>query len=82
MFSTNNIPCVGASIGIERVFVLLEKKMMKEGNIKENPSDCIVAAIPSKDMDINSERLKIYDLLWEAGLKCDIVYKFNWNLTK
>jgi histidyl-tRNA synthetase len=29
MFSNNNIPCVGASIGIERVFAILEDKYKK-----------------------------------------------------
>lgn len=30
MFGNTNIPCVGASIGIERVFSVLEEKLKKE----------------------------------------------------
>lgn len=50
--------------------------------LRENPSECIVASIPSKNMDMNGEKLKMCDLLWNAGFKCDLNYKMNWNLGK
>ena len=84
MFSPNKVPSVGASIGIERVFSILEKKLMEDKNVvlRENPSECIVASIPSKNMDMSSEKLKMCDMLWNAGFKCDLNYKMNWNLGK
>lgn len=83
MFSKNSIPCVGASIGIERIFAILEEKYKKSGIVlRENQSDCIVATIPSKNIDMIAEKFKIYDLLWSNGIKADVCYKLNWNLGK
>jgi histidyl-tRNA synthetase len=47
MFSSSSIPCVGASIGIERVYAILEQKFSRSEDFRENPSDCFVAIIPS-----------------------------------
>ncbi|CAD8196519.1 unnamed protein product [Paramecium pentaurelia] len=83
MFSKNSIPCVGASIGIERIFAILEEKYKKSGIVlRENQSDIIVATIPSKNIDMIAEKFKIYDLLWSNGIKADVCYKLNWNLGK
>ena len=83
MFGSTNIPCVGASIGIERVFAILEEKIKKENVVlRENLSDFIVCTIPSKTMDLNLEKFKLYDELWAAGLRADVNYKLNWNLGK
>lgn len=82
MFSANQIPCVGASIGIERVMVILEEQAKLKKDVKENPSQFIVATIPSKNIDINIHKFAIYDRLWEAGFKGDVIHKLNWNLGK
>ncbi|KAM3135383.1 hypothetical protein pb186bvf_012541 [Paramecium bursaria] len=82
MFSANQIPCVGASIGIERVMVILEEQAKLKKDVKENPSQFIVATIPSKNIDINAHKFAIYDKLWEAGFKGDVIHKLNWNLGK
>lgn len=31
---------------------------------------------------MNTEKFRIYDMLWEAGFKGDVIYKLNWNLGK
>lgn len=84
MFSTVPVPSIGFSIGIERIFSILEQKYLKDPNvtIRENPSDCIVASIPSKTMDMTPEKMRVYSLLWDAGIKCDFNYRLNWNLGK
>jgi histidyl-tRNA synthetase len=84
MFSNVPVPSVGASIGIERVFAILEKKFHDDPliEVRENPSECIIATIPSKNMDMTAEKMKLCDILWEAGFKCDFNYKLNWNLGK
>lgn len=64
MFSSNNIPSVGASLGIERIFAILEKKLQDREEFRENQSDVLVATIPSKTIDMNESRFKIYDILW------------------
>jgi histidyl-tRNA synthetase len=84
MFSPQPVPSVGFSIGIERIFAILEEKYLKDTNlvIRENPSECIVASIPSKTIDLTPEKMKVYSLLWDAGFKCDFNYRLNWNLGK
>lgn len=42
----------------------------------------IIGTIPSKNMDMNAEKFKLYDLLWSNGFKGDVNYKLNWNLGK
>lgn len=82
MFASQDIPCVGASIGIERIFSILEAKLMKQSQFRDNPSECIVATIPSQEIDMNEHRFKVLDLLWSNGIKCDLIGKLNWNLGK
>ena len=40
-----DIPCVGISIGVERVFTILEKKAEAEGKLKCTPCSVLVASI-------------------------------------
>ncbi len=56
--------------------------MIDSQAIRENPSDVIVATIPSKNLDMTNEKLKIYDLLWRNGFKCELNQKLKWNLGK
>lgn len=71
MFSASGtqIPCVGISFGVERIFSILWKRKLAES--KE-------AAIKSKDVDVFVmsvgdgllvERMQIAKQLWNAGLK-------------
>ena len=58
--------------------------MLSEENVlvRENPSDCVVAIIPSKTKDLNEDKLRIYAMLWENNIQCDLNYKLGWNLGK
>jgi len=70
------IPCVGMSIGVERIFSILENRYSaKNGNkLRTTESEVYVA---SATKGLINERLKILNLLWEADIKAEHSYKGN-----
>lgn len=73
MFSgSTQIPCVGASVGIERLFALIEKKAKSEGPIKTCPVQVFVAAAGS---DLLEERMAVLQELWSANIPSEITMK-------
>ena len=71
MFSSNGtkIPCVGASVGIERVFSILEAKYPQ---IRAVPTQILVAAAGA---DLMEERMQLCNELWRAGFRAEMVMK-------
>ena len=70
MFSKSPIPSAGGSLGIERIFNLLEERAAKE----ETPLvDAVVgqigASVPKEVI------LRIASWLWDQGLRTDIGYE-------
>lgn len=73
MFSgSTQIPCVGASVGIERLFALIEKKSRAAGPIKTCPVQVFVAAAGA---DLLEERLAVLNELWAAQLPAEVSMK-------
>lgn len=73
MFSSNEIPCIGFSIGIERIFVLLEEKLQKSHQeVRKNETQFLVATIGK---DLVDEKMKLITELWENGLKAEMLYE-------
>lgn len=73
MFGTNEIPCIGMSIGIERIFVLLEEKLKKmHQDIRENETEFLVATVGKNLLE---NKLEMLGWLWEHGFKAEIVYE-------
>ena len=73
MFSgSTQIPCVGASVGIERLFALIEKKAKSEGPVKTCPVQVFVAAAGG---DLLEERMAVLRELWTAHLPSEITMK-------
>lgn len=73
MFGSTNIPCIGLSIGIERILVLLEDKLRK-GNkdIRPTETEFLVATIGK---DLLEGKLELVSELWDNGLKSEILYE-------
>jgi len=78
MFSASGqqIPCVGISFGVERLFSILWRKRLAESSNKDN--------IKSKEVDVFVmsvgdglliERMQIAKELWDAGLRTEFIYK-------
>lgn len=63
-------PCVGVSVGIERVFTLMEARLREEqgGSIKQPNVDVVVASVGD---DMLAERMKVAKLLWDANLSAE-----------
>lgn len=69
------VPCVGISIGIERVFSLMEAKVQaQEKKVRTTETQVFVA---SAQKNLVEERLKLCRELWDAKLRTEHSYKNN-----
>ena len=69
-----NVPCVGVSIGIERILAIIEKQMEDE---VVYPTQVLVASIGKNMTD---ERMRLAVELWDANIKTEHPYKNNAKL--
>lgn len=70
---SKQVPCVGVSIGVERVFSLLEARA-RRGRVRGADVDVFVASAQKNFLD---ERMRICAELWSAGIKAEQSYKKN-----
>lgn len=77
------IPCVGISFGVERLFSLI-KQRMNSADIKPNYTQVYVMAFGGgKDWTgYLPERMKVAKQLWDAGIETEYVYKAKANPRK
>ncbi|XP_010218571.1 PREDICTED: histidine--tRNA ligase, cytoplasmic [Tinamus guttatus] len=69
------VPCVGVSIGIERIFSIMEQKVESSAEkIRTTETQVLVASAQKKLLE---ERLKLISELWDAGIKAEMLYKKN-----
>eukprot|EP01083_Nonionella_stella_P021787 60328_1 len=74
-FSSQPIPAVGMSIGIERILAILEVKAKKKaGEGRQNHTQVVVG---SNGAGLLSERMELCAELWKAGIAAEFVYKQN-----
>lgn len=80
MFDSKNrtVPCVGVSLGVERLFSVMEAKLVKEG-IKTRTTE-VEVFVASAQKNLQEERMKLLAELWSAGLKAEHSYKKNAKL--
>jgi histidyl-tRNA synthetase len=71
MFSGKNIPSVGGSIGIERIFNILEEN---ETDIRPVETNILVS---SMGKNLTAKRLEACSMLWNAGIKAETLYTDN-----
>ena len=76
MFSASNTqtPCVGISIGIERVFTIMEKRAMEKKLMSADIVQCYVASIGANTL---THRMKIAQRLWKADISTEYSVKEN-----
>jgi histidyl-tRNA synthetase len=75
MFGNTKIPCVGASLGIERLYSIIEARLAASptrGVIKAVPTQVFVAAAGA---DLLEERMQLCNELWKAGLRVEMTMK-------
>lgn len=64
----HSVPCVGLSIGVERIFSLFNQ------NVKQSKTQVFVM---SAGDGVLMERLKIVKKLWENGISAELLYKIK-----
>jgi len=70
-----SVPCVGVSIGIERLFSIMESNMTKQ-EVKIRTVDTQVFVITAQK-NLVEERMKIVGELWGSDIKTEHSYKKN-----
>ncbi|XP_064637433.1 histidine--tRNA ligase, cytoplasmic-like isoform X2 [Lineus longissimus] len=68
-------PCVGVSIGIERVFSILEARELAAGK-KVRTTETNVYVV-SAQKNLTEERMKLCSELWDSNIKTEASYKKN-----
>jgi histidyl-tRNA synthetase len=78
MFNTKGrqVPCVGVSVGIERIFSILESRARAAGGqgVRTIETQVMVASGQKNQLE---QRMKVCTLLWDAGIKTEMLYKKN-----
>jgi len=67
------VPCVGVSIGIERILATLENRQSKK-KVRTVETEVYVA---SAQKDLMKQRMSLCTELWSAGIKTEMSYKAN-----
>ncbi|XP_057375447.1 histidine--tRNA ligase-like [Daphnia carinata] len=67
------VPCVGVSIGIERILAILENR---EANLKMRTVETQVY-VAAAQKNLLEDRMKICAELWDIGIKTEMSYKAN-----
>eukprot|EP00040_Diaphanoeca_grandis_P011157 m.57136 g.57136 ORF g.57136 m.57136 type:complete len:509 (-) comp22337_c0_seq5:4105-5631(-) len=68
-------PCVGVSLGIERIFAIIEAKLASGNTIQRSKETEVLVCSGQKEM--LKPRMELCAELWEAGIKAELVYKAN-----
>lgn len=72
MFSGKNVPSIGFSFGVERMFVVMEKMLEGSSTLRVNETSVLVTTIGKTPVE---ERLKLVGELWQGDLKAEIMYE-------
>jgi histidyl-tRNA synthetase len=70
MFSGKKVPAVGGSVGIERVFALIEEKLAK--TVRAVDTQVFICSLAQ---DFTKERLAIASELWAENIAAELLYK-------
>ncbi|XP_014669724.1 PREDICTED: histidine--tRNA ligase, cytoplasmic-like isoform X2 [Priapulus caudatus] len=75
MFDSKNrkVPCVGVSIGIERIYAIIEAKV-NASKVKQRTTETEVY-VAAAQKNLHEERLALCNILWGANIKTEHSYK-------
>eukprot|EP00042_Codosiga_hollandica_P041321 m.367694 g.367694 ORF g.367694 m.367694 type:complete len:546 (+) comp56087_c0_seq1:35-1672(+) len=72
------VPCVGVSLGVERLFTVIEQQAQSTGApLRQNQTEVLVG---SGQKQLFEERLRLCGELWAAGIKAETPFKKNSKL--
>lgn len=82
MFSGSDVPAVGVSVGVERVFAILESRARaaaaaSNGKIRESETSVLVCSVGK---GLQQERMRLASELWASGVAAEFGYKPDPNL--
>ncbi|XP_053950736.1 histidine--tRNA ligase, cytoplasmic isoform X1 [Anastrepha ludens] len=69
------VPCVGVSIGVERIFSVLEARNAATG-VKTRTNE-VEVYVASAHKGLHEKRLSVLNSLWDQGIKAEHSYKLN-----
>ncbi|KAH8812555.1 hypothetical protein F5884DRAFT_785768 [Xylogone sp. PMI_703] len=72
------IPCVGVSFGVDRIFAIMKARMEKDSKFATRPSEVDVYIMAFGGKTFNGfllERMSIATQLWNAGIKAEFAAK-------
>lgn len=72
-FCNKDIPAIGVSIGIERIFRLLEE-VSSSSLIREKETEVVIIQVGK---GLLNKRLQLCKTLWDAGVRCEILLEEN-----
>lgn len=72
MFSGKEVPSVGGSIGIERIFNIMEKK--RRGHVRATETQILVTSLGK---GLTAKRMETLAVLWKEGIKAETLYVEN-----
>ena len=80
MFSgKQQIPCVGISFGVDRIFSITKQRLATDSSaapIRTNEVDVYVMAFGGKNFDgLLPQRMEVAKRLWDAGIKAEFSWK-------
>lgn len=77
MYGKTQIPCVGISFGVDRIFTIMKAKREKEeGRSRVRETDVYVMAFGGGSFNgLLKERMQIARRLWDAGIKAEFAAK-------
>ncbi|OAA57570.1 histidyl-tRNA mitochondrial precursor [Niveomyces insectorum RCEF 264] len=79
MYGKTQIPCVGISFGVDRIFTIMKAKRAKAANgrsLRVRETDVYVMAFGGGSFSgLLPERMQVARRLWDAGIKAEFVAK-------
>lgn len=69
------VPCVGVSIGVERIFAVIEARQAKE-KLRLRTTE-VQVYVASAHKGLHERRLQVLNELWEGGVNAEHSYKVN-----
>jgi len=78
-FGGENVPCIGFSVGVERIFAILEaKEEAKEDKTRPCETEVLIFSNSnSKTGDLMRQRMRILTMFRKAGISAEMVFKMN-----
>lgn len=70
---SKNVPCVGVSLGIERIFSVIEAQIAK--NSKKIRTTDVQVYIATAQKNLHEERMRILIDMWENNINAEQSYK-------